>query len=162
MKRGMSVVRARFMGDNLVLHSPREGEAMENIMKLNKGWFESVFSSVSPWSFSSGASHRIVWVRCYGLPLPVWNKECFTKVVGELSREAVVVSIDKATLTWEVLEYARLKVRVQNARSVRWARRMQINGHMCSMLVEEDPNGCLRWGCKENLSWDDSFDSVSS
>ena len=162
MKGGMSMVRARYMGDNLVLLSPREGGAMENIMKLNKGWFESVFSSVSPWSFSSGASHRIVWVRCDGLPLPMWNKECFAKVIGELPREAAVVSIDEATLTWEVLEYARLQVRVQNAGSVRWARRIQINDHMCSILVKKEPNGCLGWGCKENLPWDDSSDSVSS
>ncbi|XP_068503600.1 uncharacterized protein [Phaseolus vulgaris] len=112
VKGGMSMVMARFMGDNLVLLTPREGEAMENIMKLNKRWFKSMFSSVSPWSFRNRASHRIVWVRCYGLPLPVWNKECFAKVMGVLSREAAVVSIDEATLTWEVLEYARVQVRV--------------------------------------------------
>jgi len=152
VKGGMSMVRARFLGDNLVLLTPREGEAMEDIMKLNKGWFDSVFTSVSPWSLNCGASHRIVWVRCFGLPLPAWNRECFTKVIGELSRAATVVSIDEATLTWEVLEYARLKVRVQNVGSVRWARRMQINDHMCSILVEKETNGCFGWGCKENLS----------
>jgi len=156
------MVRARFLGDNLVLLTPREGEAMEDIMKLNKGWFDSSFSSVSPWSFNCGASHIIVWVRCFGLPLPAWNRDCFTKVIGELSKTAMMVSVDEASLTWEVLEYARLKVRVQNVGSVRWARRMQINDHICSILVEEEPNGCFGWGCKAKLPWDDSFDSVSS
>jgi len=42
------MVRVRFMGDNLVLFTPREGEAMEDIMKLNKRWFDNMFSSVSP------------------------------------------------------------------------------------------------------------------
>jgi len=162
VKGGMSMVRARFMGDNLVLLTPREGEAMENIMKLNKRWLESMFSSVSPWSFSSRASHRIISVRCYGLPLPMWNKECLAKVMGVLSREAAVIFVDEATLTWEVLEYARVQVRVQNGISARWARKVQINDHLCSVLVEEEPNDCLGWGCKEISHWDDSSDSVSS
>jgi len=161
VKGVMSMVRARFLGDNLVLLTPREGDAMEDILKLSKGWFDSVFTSVCPWSFNSSASHRIVWVRCYGLPLPTWNRECFTKVIGELSRATTVVSIDEATLTWEVLEYARLKVRVQNVGGVRWTRRMQIIDHMCSVLVEEEPI-CYGRGCTENLSWNDSSDSVSS
>ena len=130
-------------------------------MKLNKEWFESAFTSVSPWSSNRVASHRIAWVRVYGVPLPAWNKECFSKVIGEMSREATMVSIDEASLTWEVLEYARLKVRVQNAGSVRWARRMQINDLRCSILIEEEPNGGLGWGCQEK-SWEDSSDSVSS
>jgi len=83
-------------------------------------------------------------------------------VIEELSREAEVVAIDEATLTWEVLEFARVKIRVQNIGSVRWARIIQINGHKCSVLVEEEPIGCLGWGCKENFSWDASSDSVSS
>ncbi|KAK8470298.1 hypothetical protein PHAVU_004G105300, partial [Phaseolus vulgaris] len=162
VKGGMAAMRARLLGDNLVMLTPREGEAMEDLMKLNKWWFDSFFSSISPWTSNCGASHRSVWVRCYGLPLPAWNRDCFSKVIGELSRAATVEAIDEATLNWEVLEYARLRVRVPIAGSVRMARRMQINVQMCNILIEEEPQGCLDQGCNENVSWDNSSDSVSS
>jgi len=105
VKGGMLMIRARFLGDNLVMITPREGEVMEVIMKNNKEWFDVVFTDVKPWSLDSGASHKSVWVKCYGVPLPFWNKDCFSKVVGEISKAAKLVSIDNFTLTWEVQEY---------------------------------------------------------
>lgn len=45
---GMSMVRARFLGDDLVLLTPKEGEVMEDIMNINKEWFDSVFISINP------------------------------------------------------------------------------------------------------------------
>ena len=33
----------RCMGDNMVLLTPKEGHKMEDIIKLNKEWFVSVF-----------------------------------------------------------------------------------------------------------------------
>jgi len=69
VKGGLNMVRLRALRDNLVLLTPREGENMENIIKRNSEWFDSVFESLKPWSVSSGPSHKSVWVRCYGLPL---------------------------------------------------------------------------------------------
>jgi len=49
---------------------------MDEIINLNKEWFESFFEALNPWSESFDADHKIAWVRCYGLPIPPWNKEC--------------------------------------------------------------------------------------
>ena len=162
VKGGMAVMRARWLGDNLVMLTPREGEDMEDLLKMNRGWFDSLFSSINPWTSNCGASHRSVWVRCYGLPLPAWNRDCFSKIIGELSRAVTVEAIDEATLNWEVLEYARLRVRVPIAGNVRMVRRMQINTQMCNILIEEEPHGCSGQGYNGNLAWDISSDSVSS
>jgi len=114
------------MGDNLVLLTSREGEQMEDLVQLNKEWFESVFGVIDPWSESYLARHKIVWVRCYDLPLSRWNKDCFSKVVGKV---ASLVTIDKS-MEWEVLEYARL------------AKGMRINGQIHNISIEEeDPRG---------------------
>jgi len=48
-KDGMSMVRVRYMGDNLALLTPREGECMDDISKLNKEWFHSVLGDFKPW-----------------------------------------------------------------------------------------------------------------
>ena len=91
VKGGMSMVRIRYMGDNLVLLTSREGVNMEELVNLNKEWFKSVFLNIEPWTAEHVASHKVVWVRCYGLPLTFWNKDCFAKVVGEV---ATLVSLD--------------------------------------------------------------------
>jgi len=68
VKGGMNMVEMRSLGDNLVLLTPRAGENMEDVIKLNKEWIDNVFVSVKPWSADSNPSHKTVWVRCYGLP----------------------------------------------------------------------------------------------
>ena len=59
-KGGMSMVRVRYMGDNLVLLTPKEGECMDDNINLNKEWFDSVLGDFKPWSESLDASHRLV------------------------------------------------------------------------------------------------------
>jgi len=78
---------------------------MDDIIKLNNEWFVSLFDSIEPWPESYEAGHKIVWVRCYGIPLTLWNKHCFSKVVREV---ASLVKVDESTRLWENLEYARL------------------------------------------------------
>jgi len=82
VKGGMSMVRVRFLGDNRAFLTPKEGESMEELINLNKEWFESVFQTIVPWSEEYVVGHKVVWVRCFGLPLAFWNKDCFYKVVG--------------------------------------------------------------------------------
>jgi len=43
VKGGMNIVKVRYMGDNLVLLTPIGEESMEEIIRLNKEWFESIF-----------------------------------------------------------------------------------------------------------------------
>jgi len=159
LKGGLSMVFLRSLGDNLVLMMPREGESMQALIKLNKEWFESVFESIEPWSDKCIASHKVVWVRCYGLPLSLWNKECFSKVVGD---KASLASIGRATLLWENLEYASLQVRLPKSQSVRKAADMKINNNLYSILIEEEVT-CGNGGSCRCISDDvGSSDSFSS
>jgi len=109
VKGGMSMVKARNMGNNLVLLTPKNEEQMEDIIKLNNEWFQSVFEEVESWSEACVAI--LVWARCYGLPILLWFKDCLSKVVGEV---ASLVAIDEATLLWENLEFARIQVQCED------------------------------------------------
>ncbi|ESW12629.1 hypothetical protein PHAVU_008G128800 [Phaseolus vulgaris] len=123
------------MGDNLALLTPKEGETMVELIKLNREWFDSIFVSIKPWSVARLASHKEVWVRCYVLPISLWNKDCFARVVGETT---TLISIDNATLLWENLQYARLKIRLEIDRYVRVAKKMKINDHLLSIFIIEE------------------------
>jgi len=147
------------MGDNLVLLTPREGERMDEIIKMNNEWFVSIFEDIEPWSESYVAGHKIFWVRCYGLPLTLWNKDYFSKVVGEV---ASLVDIDASTLSWENLEFARLQVRLIKSGTPELMKGFKINGQIYNIsIVEEKP--CQGKGeslCPEYLLT--SSDSISS
>ncbi|KAK7335224.1 hypothetical protein VNO80_27001 [Phaseolus coccineus] len=66
---GMDMVKVRYLGDNMALLTPREGERMDDIIRLSKQWFESVFEAIEPWSVAHVAGHKITRVRCFGLPI---------------------------------------------------------------------------------------------
>lgn len=159
LKGGMSMVRVRSLGDNLALLTPREEVNMKELIDLNKEWFESVLQKIEPWTEESVAEHRVVWVRCYGLPLPLWTKDCFSKLVGE---EASLVSIDETTVMWENLEYARLQVRLLKNRNARMVKSMMINEQEVTIYVEEEKLIRLEGQCMCHRNYLDTSDSISS
>jgi len=162
VKGGMNTFKVRPLGDNMVMLTPSEGESMEVIIKQNGVWFDSVFASLKPWTVTSVSSHRIVWVRCYGLPLSVWNRECFSKLIGLAAPSAVLMAIDNLTETWETLEYARPQVRILKLESVRLAKCVQVNKQLCNILIEEEVPAGIDESYKVNYALSESFGSVSS
>jgi len=159
IKGGMSRIKLRYMGDNLVLLTPKNGERMEEVIRPNKEWFVSIFEDIEPWSDTYEADHKIVWIRCHKLPVMFWNKDCFSKVVEEV---ASLVDIDESTLAWENLEYARLQVRLLKSCKVEITKEFKINGHVYNIsLVEEWPSQG-RGDCKCPEYHYTSSDSISS
>ena len=153
------MIKVRYMGDNLAIITPTKGESMEDIIKLNKEWFKIVFEVVDSWAEAYAADHKIVCVRCYDIPITLWNKDCFAKVVGEV---ASLVKVDETTEKWEKLEYARIQVRFSKHCSSRMAKRMQINGQILSTCIEEDKPSDYGGHCQCQCNHDASSDSVSS
>ena len=147
----------KFMGDNLVLLSSMAEVRMEELVKLNKEWF----NNIKPWSASEAVSYKRVWVRCYGVSFHLWSKECLSKVVGEV---ATVVEVDEATLSWECLEYARCYVRLLRSCKAELSKVYQINGSLYNItIVEEVANtGGVDLWCKCNVNYEGSSGSVSS
>jgi len=43
-----------------VLLTPKDGDRMDDIIKLNNEWFVSLFDDIEPWSDSYVAGHKIV------------------------------------------------------------------------------------------------------
>jgi len=57
------MTRVRYLGDSLVLLTPKGGEWMDDLINLNKDWFDSILEVFEPWSDSSVVGHKIVWAR---------------------------------------------------------------------------------------------------
>ena len=48
LKGGMSMFKTKYLGDNLVLLSPKAEGRMEELVKLYMEWFYSVFADIKP------------------------------------------------------------------------------------------------------------------
>ena len=142
LKGGMSMFSTKFLGDDQVLLSPKAEGRMEELVKSHREWFYSVFAEIKPWTVHDVVRYKRVWVRCYGLPFHLWNRECISKVVGEV---ATVVELDEATLSWDCLEYARCQVRLLKSCKAEFTKEFRINGRMYNItVVEEAEKSCCK------------------
>jgi len=60
---------------------------MMDIFEGEDAWLEKLFISVVPWCQEDVTECRFAWLRFYGLPVNVWNEECFRHIeknVGSL------------------------------------------------------------------------------
>jgi len=67
VKGGMNMLRARYMGDNQALLTPKEGVDMEALILHNKDWFDSVFCQRSTmdgnhYSGSQSFLDQVLWL----------------------------------------------------------------------------------------------------
>lgn len=80
----------------------------------------------------------------------MWGKECFEKIVGTIG---TLISIDSATENWDELEYARLCIRMPIGAEPKLRKKMNLNGILCSISIEEESSFMVlpRCCCE---SWD--------
>ena len=132
---GFNVVRVRILGGMYVLLSCEEEGQIKRLIAENKEWFEGFFESIVPWDDSFAVSEKIAWFRCRGLPLALWSNQCFERIGGLVGK---LVKIDEGTISKEVLEYARLCIRIPLGEEVRLARSVRINDRVCQVYFEEE------------------------
>jgi len=92
---GMGFLKVRYLGDNMVLITSSYGTKINTLIEENSIWFATMFKSLLPWSREQLLDSKSVWVRCFGLPISLWNKQCLAKVVAGIG---VLMAIDEATL----------------------------------------------------------------
>ncbi|XP_068501378.1 uncharacterized protein [Phaseolus vulgaris] len=106
---GFNSVRVRILGGMFVLLSSEEEGQIKRLIADNKEWFEGFFESIVPWDDPFAVSEKIVWFRCRGIPLALWSNQCFERIGALLGK---LVEVDERTISKEVLEYARLSIRI--------------------------------------------------
>ena len=108
---------------------------IKDAIEENKEWFEEIFDTIIPWNEQFVAVDKLVWVRCRGLPLKLWNYDCFKHRVALLG---TLVEIDEATLALEEMEYARFRIRVSVGCEAKTTSYMNINDVLYQVSVEEE------------------------
>ncbi|XP_057432775.1 uncharacterized protein LOC130725575 [Lotus japonicus] len=104
---GFHSIRARYLGDDLVLLSGDPGVSWDEISKGTEDWLCNLFESITPWSPSLTLKSRLVWVQCYGIPLHPWKKKSFEQLFSPIGK---VIELDVSTSELTRLGFARLKI----------------------------------------------------
>ena len=111
----------------MLLSCEEEGQ-IKRLIADNKEWFEGNFESIVPWDDSFAIFEKIAWFRCRGISLALWINQCF-ECIGVLV--GTLVEVDEGIISKEVLEYARLCIRIPLGEEVRLAKSMRISDRLC-------------------------------
>ena len=115
LQEGVGSIRVRYMGDKQVLLTTQDGIKLFDIIEANNESLSKIFEAIKPWGEGKVVGNKVVWTRCRGIPLSLWIVDCFRKILHKVGS---LVDVDEATLNWEKVEYARLKVRTAEASKV--------------------------------------------
>jgi len=107
LREGLGCIRARYLSDKVVLLTGEDGVLFKDVFRVNKDALASLFEILRPWNETEPRGIKVVWLRCRGLPLHLWTYDYFQRIACMVEE---LVEVDKATLEWERLEFARLKV----------------------------------------------------
>lgn len=142
---GFAALKVRYLGGDLVLISGLEDMDLDALLKDDMEWLKETFVSIEPWSPSSIPNSRICWLRCYGLPLNLWRKECFS---FSLQTEYQLLLVDEDTVNFSRTEYARLQIRTNRWELLTCVKSITINGvdYLVRLIEEtERKEGATCW-----------------
>ncbi|CAL0299905.1 unnamed protein product [Lupinus luteus] len=137
--RGVGVI-ARPLGGKKVLLAPKDGECVKEVMFDALVWSTNLFLSLSSWTDDCVEAGRLVWIRCFGLPIHVWNEESFSLLAKEFGS---LLEVDKASSLKECLEYCRLMIRTSSWSRIEDDIGACISGKEYTIHIMEDWGGAL-------------------
>jgi hypothetical protein len=143
---GQDEVKATYMGGNMVLlQSPCEGELQE-VMKINKLWWDQCFLKIIPWQPKLLSESRDIWIQLYGIPIHAWEEGSFKMVAG---RFGVFLDFDEATVAKHRLDVARVKLRTVRRGMIDNVVQLKVQGVAYDVWVVEE-----RCSCGEERSYE--------
>jgi hypothetical protein len=136
---GQHEVKATSMGGNMVLlQGACEGE-LEEVMKINKQWWDQCFLKIIPWNPKLLSESREIWIQIYGIPLHVWEEGSFKMVAG---RFGVFLDFDEATVAKQRLDVARVKLRTMRRGMIDTVLQLLVQGERYDVWVVEERCSC--------------------
>ena len=109
---------------------------MENMLAVGKEWLHQWFEEVYKWEKGMSIDYkRMVWIKCYGVPLNVWNPGTFISI-GNLWGE--ILSLDIAASKLVSFECGKIKVETGSMEVINKVVYLDVNGDIFPIRVMED------------------------
>lgn len=159
-REGYFGIKVTPMGANLTLLESTDEEEIPNLILEAKDWLLERFEDIRAWSPNEIDNERLVWVRCFGIPVHAWTEEFFTLLVAGIGE---FTCVDDSTSNRERLDMARIQFRTRVHGFVNELFKVNINGLVFSIKMIEEWYGMQKGSSssKEMSDYSDS-DSFSS
>lgn len=128
-------VSLKYMGDNLVLILGLCKEQVHNLCTAKEENFLSIFKSIQSWNNSIVSTSRLVWLKCYGVPISLWNANCFSKLFRDLGE---LLLVDQELLLLKRVDFTRILVRTSISQFITRCFKVHINGCFSQVSLFED------------------------
>jgi hypothetical protein len=125
------------MGHRMVLLWSDIGGEVKKVIE-NVGWWCSLFEKVIPWSPELVSNQRVVWLRCYGVPLHAWGKDLFRALAFKFGR---FVAMDDTTRNFKRCDVARVKVLTAQKAIIDASMAVKVLGRRFDIRVIEELGG---------------------
>ncbi|KAF1862614.1 hypothetical protein Lal_00013375 [Lupinus albus] len=126
----------------VLLRAEEEGE-LESFIKDEPEWFNSRFRVLRKWEPQDVALERFTWIRCYGIPLQVWEEKFFHNLA---SLFGTYLGQDVCTRSKHTLEYGLLYIAIPTNATVNKTIRVKIDNFDYDIRVVEDLVSCWHQG----------------
>lgn len=138
---GVFAVKISPLGANLCLLEEMEEGYLAYLIGDDNVWWKLWFSKIHPWKASNVDDTRVTWLRFYVIPCHAWCPKFFVSLVDSLG---TFVCVHENTARGDILDIARIIVRVPAPFSMKDSLLVSIDGVEFTILMREDSYGLFR------------------
>ncbi|GKU94766.1 hypothetical protein SLEP1_g8212 [Rubroshorea leprosula] len=132
---GYFTCQIRAMGGKMVLLDCEDKEELKELVQGAASWLSQWFAEVKPWSPTTVAKERFVWLRCLGAPLHAWGPEFFESMVTAWGK---FISLDDNTSRKRRFDVARILISTSIMESISVKRQIKVNGVLYNLKFSEE------------------------
>ncbi|KAK7259210.1 hypothetical protein RIF29_24810 [Crotalaria pallida] len=162
LREGLFTINAKPMGGKMVLLEGQSPSEIEELLKTEKEWFESIFLEMRKWSPSKVVRERYVWIRCFGIPVQAWEEDFFSMLASKWGR---MVELERKTKNRERLDIGSFLIATTSNRCIDESIPVKVGDLIVDIRVVEDPLEMMGWDAgpedSEELSSQESEEGVS-
>ena len=152
-------VSPKYLGDDMILLLGLSDEKAAEIISEETNQGSTLFYSLVKWSSELRPGNRLVWLRCWGIPLVAWKLENIRKIVATVGD---LVEVDDDVEHMQRLDQVRVLVRTPRPPLIQHSVAIHIEGDIHRVHMVEE-NCSVEMSCAQyrRSSWDSSEEIVS-
>ena len=152
-------ISAKYMGDDMTLLLGLSDKRAAEIIREETEQSSSLFYSLTKWSHQLRMGTRLIWCRCWGIPILGWKAEYIRQMVAAVGD---MVDIDEDVENMQRLDRARVLVRTLRPPLVHHTTRVLTDGvSYCVYIVEENGGTETKGYRHARSSWTSSEEIIS-
>ena len=137
----------KYIGDDMVLLLGLTDDQARNLMEEQIEGQDPIFYSMEKWNSRMRPGHRLIWVRCWGIPLMMWDTQHIKKIIAGVGD---MVDVEDDVENLRQLDVIRVLIKTSCSPLINHTVSVHMQGEIFNVhIVEEsvslaDPPYCRR------------------